>query len=211
MTDATRAIEEVAKVLVRENPRRIAQRTLNHLKEINFAEGAAVFRAPDPGGRLPIYVSAGIEQGGIDLAQRVVTERRAVLDAGARVLERDTGGRSFLVHPLLDGGVLVGLLYLDGQSVAFNTLIDLSGVERFATILVASLTTQETLEMAPYRSQLARTSLSEIRRAHLVAQLEEHEWNKSVVARKMGVTRATIYEWMEKLGIENERKPKGRR
>jgi len=186
------------------SPRRAARRALDLLRHINDAHSAALFRPLVD--RLRLFVSVGIDQDALDLAQHLWDTRRNGLESGVvgRAPSTRPCGGTHLLIPLLQEGSLVALVYLDSSHGREGEPWDQPSLDHLAPTLAHTiLLPGPDLAFLPQdlSAYLARISTRDMRRIHLLAQLEGNEWNVARTARKMGVARATIYEWMKKLDV----------
>jgi len=108
---------------------------------------------------------------------------------------------SSVLVPLSDAGVFVGVLFLRSDAPTLGR-IDLVPMGPLLDLL-AQVARQRDAAVAPdWASALRTTAPEDLEREQLRHQLDESEWNVARVARARGVTRPTIYHWMERLGIE---------
>jgi transcriptional regulator with GAF, ATPase, and Fis domain len=172
------------------SPRRAARQALELLQRLNGAHCAALFRPVVD--RLRLFASVAIDQEALDQAQLV------------RLTSSRPDGGTHLLIPLLHEGALAALIYLDSSRSRGGDPLDEPSLEHLGPSLTqAVLLPGPDLAFLPrdLSAYLARISTHDMRRIHLLAQLEGNEWNIARTARRMGVARATIYEWMKKFDI----------
>ncbi len=105
-------------------------------------------------------------------------------------------------------GDLLGLVLLEWTDPPKQA--DLVGLPALTGVLAALLGRMfGDQSEAPDGDEPLALSASSAQSVRLRALLEKHEWNVSLVARVMGVTRMTVYNRMRALGIERVRVRKG--
>ena len=175
----------------------------------NKAAGAAALGG---GSQLTLRASRGIDPSVVDAIEVLWRRARGQLRGGESV--RVAGGAEGLtVLPLFEGEELLALLYLDGLRDAPDQAGDLDRVTRFSRTLARSVATEragESPDEASVETYLERTPVADIQRQKLLLLLERNRWNISCVARLMGVTRRTIYLWLQRFNIPRERVAKTR-
>lgn len=221
-------IDQFADLVVgADDPRRLAERTLDVLISLTNGRSAAVFSRD--GERVTLFASRGIDQHVLDAVEATWGRHAETLLQGEPfyVAERDNDRRlpkppqhggpvSLVVSPVFMEHALVGLLYLDSMDPHFCTPHDLERLGKFARIVAKALT-----EIGPLRdraqhrvdawqSYLERTPVEDMEREKLLLLLNRNEWNIARVARLMGVTRRTIYLRLQRYNIPRERVPKTR-
>ena len=214
-------------VIGADDPRRLAERTLEVVMSLNNGRSGAVFSCSED--RITLFASRGIDQAVLDSVQTVWGRQKETLQKGEtfyvpdRATERrlppDTGEKpaaaSFAVVPVFDGEMLVALLYVDSQDPHFCASHDLERLTKFSRI-VAKAVSETTPERGRVRSAdawetyLERTPVEDMEREKLLLLLNRNEWNIARVARLMGVTRRTIYLRLQRYNIPRERVPKTR-
>ena len=214
-------------VIGADDPRRLAERTLEVVMSLNNGRSGAVFSCSED--RITLFASRGIDQAVLDSVQTVWGRQKETLQKGEtfyvpdRATERrlppDTGKKpaaaSFAVVPVFDGEMLVALLYVDSQDPHFCASHDLERLTKFSRI-VAKAVSETTPERGRVRSAdawetyLERTPVEDMEREKLLLLLNRNEWNIARVARLMGVTRRTIYLRLQRYNIPRERVPKTR-
>jgi GAF domain-containing protein len=220
-------IERFADLVVSaDDPRVLAERTLEVLMSLNRGRSGAVF-ARD-GDTVTLFASRGIDQEVLEAVRTVWSRYRDSLQEGQtfsignrdedrRLPRRDPGGPvSLIVMPVFNGGKLVALLYMDSFDPHFCGPTDIDRMTRFTRIVAKAVTGIE-----PHREEarttterwetyLERTPVEDLEREKLLLLLNRNEWNIARVARLMGVTRRTIYLRLQRYNIPRERVPKGR-
>ena len=210
MEHALPLANQLAALLVAGDPRGAADRTLDFLLSLNRARGAAVFAVD--GERLTLFTGRGFDVGAVNAVQEAWASRRSELAAG-RVL-RDANARAdYAVAPLVEGGSVVALLYLDVIAGADWSALDTSSLAAFGVAIAQAVIAAASAPPAPSAIQayLSQTSDEDIARERLLLLLAQNEWNISRVARLMGVTRRTIYLRLQRHKIARERVPKTER
>jgi len=213
-------------VVSADNPRTLAERTLEVLMSLNRGRSGAVF-AQD-GDMVTLFASRGIDQDVLDAVKTVWSRYRETLqnqqtfyianrDEDLQLPRREAGGpASLVVMPVFSGNKLVALLYLDSYDPHFCGPNDMERMARFTRILAKAVTGIEphreeaktTVER--WETYLERTPVEDLEREKLLLLLNRNEWNIARVARLMGVTRRTIYLRLQRYNIPRERVPKGR-
>lgn len=221
-------IDQFADLVVgADDPRRLAERTLEVVMSLNNGRSGAVFTCNDD--RVTLFASRGIDQAVLDAVQTVWNRYRDSLQKGEtfyvpdRTTERrlppevgDRTAASFALVPVFDGETLVALLYVDSLDPHFCATHDLERLAKFSRIITKAVT-----DTAPVRDRaraqadawetyLERTPVEDMEREKLLLLLNRNEWNIARVARLMGVTRRTIYLRLQRYNIPRERVPKTR-
>lgn len=190
---------ELVTAIAAVDPRALAGRLLSYVVKVLNARGGAVLAFQF--GR--VFLFADLLGGDLDrVAEAMATwkNRQAELASGVAV----QCGMAGSVSPLLseDGG-LVGAVFLEGVPVSR------CDIREIATWLVAAITAKE--PHAGAVEEIFRTvSVEGFERQKIVQLLEGHEWNVARVARIIGTTRRTVYQKMERYGIERLKVPRGR-
>lgn len=213
-------------VLSADDPRVLAERTLEVLMSLNRGRSGAVF-ARD-GDTVTLFASRGIDQSVLDAMKTVWTRYREALqnketfyianrDEDRQLPRPEPGGpASLVVMPVFSGSNLVALLYLDSFDPHFCAPADLERIARFMRIVAKAVTgiephREEARSTAErWEAYLERTPVEDLEREKLLLLLNRNEWNIARVARLMGVTRRTIYLRLQRYNIPRERVPKGR-
>jgi GAF domain-containing protein len=221
-------IDQFADLVVgADDPRRLAERTLEVVMSLTNGRSGAVF-AHDQG-RIVLFASRGIDQHVLDAANSVWSGQRETLQSGQtfyvpdvnseRRLPKTEGGGpvSFVVVPVTGDEGLSALLYVDSLDPHFCTAQDLERLAKFSRIIAKAVGDQAApaIERSPNRAEawesyLERTPVEDMEREKLLLLLNRNEWNIARVARLMGVTRRTIYLRLQRYNIPRERVPKTR-
>jgi transcriptional regulator with GAF, ATPase, and Fis domain len=221
-------IDQFADLVVgADDPRRLAERTLEVIMSLLNGRSGAVFSRE--GERLNLFASRGIDQHVLDSLEGVWARFRESLEKGETfyVPEPDTdtrlprtgergGAGSFAVVPVRNDEALIALVYVDSLDPHFCSAHDLERMGKFSRIVAKAVA-----ETGPMRQQaqsradawetyLERTPVEDMEREKLLLLLNRNEWNIARVARLMGVTRRTIYLRLQRYNIPRERVPKTR-
>jgi len=212
-----------------DDPRRLAERTLEVVMSLSNGRSGAVFTCRDSGDGVDLFASRGIDQAVLDAVPAVwdaladslrqgqtvyvgdrETERRISLPAGER-----SGPASFALVPVFEDETLVALLYVDSAEPHFCDTHDLERLGKFSRIIAKAVTESVAPAEAgrtseAWQAYLERTPVEDMEREKLLLLLNRNEWNIARVARLMGVTRRTIYLRLQRYGIPRERVPKTR-
>lgn len=121
---------------------------------------------------------------------------RRTLEAGLPVI-----AGSWMVIPV--GEPLLGVLYIGRARVLMTAAMASHLKTELGTVIRTALELRhhEPEVRLMYDALVARTPLRQITRDKMEALLRIYSWNKSRVAREMGITRATLYKWMDRFGI----------
>lgn len=185
----------------------LVERTLDAVCAFAGGRCAALFRVQRD--RIHLAGSRGLDQLALEAAQGAWSRERRTLDSGEMVVEA-APGRSVAVVPLVEADRLSGLLYVQTEQSRFSTPRDREALRQFAHIAIGVLVHEGApLDLIEVDPALERAVSEEAERQQLVALLEHHEWNVARVARAISRTRATVYNRMDRLGIERRRVPKG--
>jgi transcriptional regulator with GAF, ATPase, and Fis domain len=220
-------IDQFADLVVgADDPRRLAERTLEVVMSLTNGRSGAVF-AHDQG-RIALFASRGIDQHVLDAANAVWSGQQETLQSGQtfyvpdvntdrRVPKGDgTGPVSFAMVPVPGNEGLAAVLYVDSLDPHFCTAQDLERLTKFSRIIAKAVgETTPAAEHVPTRAEawesyLERTPVEDMEREKLLLLLNRNEWNIARVARLMGVTRRTIYLRLQRYNIPRERVPKTR-
>jgi transcriptional regulator with GAF, ATPase, and Fis domain len=221
-------IDQFADLVVgADDPRRLAERTLEVVMSLNNGRSGAVFSTDAD--RITLFASRGIDQHVLDAIHAVWGRHREPLLQGETfyVPERGVdrrlpkeevrgGPSSFAVVPVFNGEQLIALLYVDSMDPHFCAPHDLERLAKFTRILAKAVLdsgpiaeTQHSRAEA-WEAYLERTPVEDMEREKLLLLLNRNEWNIARVARLMGVTRRTIYLRLQRYNIPRERVPKTR-
>ncbi len=172
---------------------------LNFLVELNAATAGAVFRREGEG--FSLYASRGIRHDVFGAVDRTWAdpEHRRLLLAGKLVTSPDPlATKKFVIHPILaNKAELVALLYLESTVPDFVGRLDLRSFRKYGPMLHDAFG-----GAGRPVTYLETTSLEAIRKDKLLILLARNEWNLARVARILGVTRRTVYVWLEKYDID---------
>ena len=223
-------IDQFAELVVgADDPRRLAERTLEVMMSLSNGRAAAAFTTEDE--RVNLFASRGIDQHVLDAVHTVWDRFRESLAGGEtfyvpdrgsdRRLPKESEGQrspsSFVVVPVFDEDRMVALLYVDSLDPHFCAPHDLDRLSKFSRIVakaVADVTNpSRSSRPAPseaWETYLERTPVEDMEREKLLLLLNRNEWNIARVARLMGVTRRTIYLRLQRYNIPRERVRKTR-
>lgn len=179
-------------ILVSDEPRRSADRILSRLIQIHQARGGAILRQRQ--GQVEIWMSVGLSLTAVAELPVRWADHAEALASGRSVLEP-----SFGLFPATRDGEMVAALYLaqpEGLSAA--------QAEVFAAAIAHAVLASEAGEPRPE----PRVSPAEEGRLQLLTLLNQTDWNIAAVARRLGVTRRTVYMRLRSFGIERRRMPK---
>lgn len=183
----------------------IAEDVLELFMSLSLADRGALF-ARTRGGALSLEASRSLDQGALDLSRQEWSREAEGLMAGTPTY-RQARERSFLLLPCMDGGTVVGLLYVELSAGCRR--VPASHLTTFAGILGRALQVRTGM-LASLAYDEGFGAPPDAERENLVLMLERNEWNVSRVARLSGVTRMTIYNRMRRLKVPRERVSKSR-
>ena len=214
-------------VIGADDPRRLAERTLEVVTSLTNGRSAAVFTRS--GDKLSLFASRGIDQHVLDALQAVWATHRESLERGETfyVPDRENESRlpstddhmgpaSLALVPVKHEDELIALMYVDSVDPHFCSSHDLERMSKFSRIMAKAVTEggparQVALSRAEaWEAYLERTPMDDMEREKLLLLLNRNEWNIARVARLMGVTRRTIYLRLQRYNIPRERVPKTR-
>jgi GAF domain-containing protein len=209
-----------------DDPRRLAERTLEVVMSLLNGRAGAVFTVSDD--QVVLFASRGIDQAVLDLAPIVwglekeslrrgetlyVPERAVDRRLPAAAAERP-GPASFALVPVEQDEVLIALLYVDSNDPHFCDAHDLERLAKFSRIVAKSVTDTAAPRRGggadAWEAYLERTPVEDMEREKLLLLLNRNEWNIARVARMMGVTRRTVYLRLQRYKIPRERVSKSR-
>jgi transcriptional regulator with GAF, ATPase, and Fis domain len=221
----TDLIDQLADLVVgSDEPRRLAERTLDVLISLNNGRSGAVFSREDD--RMTLFASRGIDQHVLDAVETIWTRYRDSLSKGEtfyvpeRLADRRldkkfaaerSGPTSLAIVPVFEGESLVALLYVDSLDPHFLTVADLERLKKFTRIVAKAVGDSSTHDervqerAEAWENYLERTPVEDLEREKLLLLLNRNEWNIARVARLMGVTRRTIYLRLQRYNIPRER------
>src|SRR6185436_15831424 len=125
-------IDQFADLVVgADDPRRLAERTLEVVMSLNNGRSGAIFTQADD--KVALFASRGIDQAALDSVEAVWARQRESLKGGEtfycpdRSAERrlpnevneQSGPSSFALVPVFDNEVLVALMYVDSNDPHF--------------------------------------------------------------------------------------------
>jgi GAF domain-containing protein len=210
-------------VTAAEHPQRLAERTVEVVMALVNGRSAGVFGASDD--RLTLFASRSIDQHVLDAVEAIWRRARNDLRGGQPVYVPDCtsdpdladvtagGPASLAMFPVLEGGTLVALLYVDGAEPHFCDASDIERLAKFSAVLARAIQPSEAAplrEATAWEAYLERTPVEDIERQKLLLLLNRNEWNIARVARLMNVTRRTIYLRLQRYNIRRERVYKSR-
>jgi hypothetical protein len=210
-----------------DDPRRLAERTLEVVMSLINGRSGAVFTCPDD--TVTLFASRGIDQAVLDTVPAVWDAHRDTLRGGESVYIPDRladrslpppDGRrpspaSFVVVPVFEDESLLALLYVDSLEPHFCDAHDLGRLPKFSRIIAKAVNENGSSgdrsgSGEAWEAYLERTPVEDMEREKLLLLLNRNEWNIARVARLMGVTRRTIYLRLQRYNIPRERVPKSR-
>jgi hypothetical protein len=177
-----------------------------------FSARVVVAMAQEHDAMLPVAVR-GADRRVLDGIARTWSLRRSDLAEGRALYgvagEVDAGrdGGAFVLAPVMEGGRLSGLLYVQSDEPRFRDPKDLDALVQFSRMLASALLGPP-VTLSTLHDFLERTPSDEVSRQQLLLLLERHEWNIARVSRALGVTRTTIYKRLERYGVERVKIPK---
>jgi hypothetical protein len=220
-------IDQFADLVVgADDPRRLAERTLEVIMSLSNGRSGAVFTLD--GGEIALFASRGIDQHVLDLAKAVWERHRdshplgqtfsgpaRAPDARLPKAAVRSGPVSLAVVPVLAGPDVVALLYVDSLDPHFCSAHDLERLSKFGRIIAKAATDHgpsrgHATTGEAWETYLERTPVEDMEREKLLLLLNRNEWNIARVARLMNVTRRTIYLRLQRYNIPRERVPKTR-
>jgi transcriptional regulator with GAF, ATPase, and Fis domain len=210
-----------------DDPRRLAERTLEVVMSLTNGRSGAVFTCAQE--EVTLFASRGIDQAVLEIVAVVWPLQRDALRRGEtfyvpdrsveRRLPSATAGRpgpaSLALVPILEDERLLALLYVDSHEPHFCDGHDLERLSKFSRIIAKAVTDTTAPQGAArsgdaWETYLERTPVEDMEREKLLLLLNRNEWNIARVARLMGVTRRTIYLRLARYNIPRERIPKSR-
>jgi len=180
-------------LLVSDEPRRSADRILTRLVQIHQARGGAILRQRQ--GQVEIWMSVGLSLPAVSALPVRWADHERELAAGRSVIEPGFG-----LFPAMRGGEMVAALYL-AQPEGLSTL----DAAVFGTAIAHAVLASDTEEP---KAPMQAASPAEQGRLQMLTLLDGNDWNIAEVARRLGVTRRTVYMRLRSFGIERRRVPK---
>ncbi len=158
------------------------------------------------GGRaLSLLASSSLDQAALDLARTEWVQAPDTLAEGTPMY-RQGRERSFLLLPCVDGGLVLGLMYV--ELVANSRRVPAGHLATFSSIIGLALRGRAGLPPREPEPQpplvVGAVALPDVERENLLLLLERQEWNVSRVARLMGVTRMTVYNRLKRYNVPRE-------
>lgn len=157
-----------------------------------------------------VRLAAGtsISQDSVDHARRVWDAERAQLEAGRIHVESVAAGagRSYTVVVPVCAPRILGLLSVElAKAPQAEDLDVLKRLTHVAAIAFREAGSSRVLAFSRADEYLRGLTPNEIMRDKLLIELHANEWNIARVARRLGVTRRTIYLRLERFGIKRVR------
>lgn len=190
-----RDLDRIALLLFSEDPKRKAEKILAQLVAESGAKGGAVLAVQE--GRLIPFVTLGVD---LDQLTSIRSAWRSVRPALASGRTHAAEGR--ILAPIGEGADLPGVLTLESPRS-----FDEEDTQLMRALLAKALTTPAGIP-SPVTSYLVATPPEEMAREQLLLMLRQHEWNIALVARRLGVTRRTVYLRLKRYGIARKKVPK---
>lgn len=186
-----RDVDRLAALLVTDDPRQAADKTLAFLVSYLQARAGAVLAldGEDPS----LFIGRSLRLDTLSALRSLWVGHRSALLSGQVVTE----GSHALV-PIEHAGELVGLLYLDAPRP-----FEAESISVFRVALAEAV--RATAQRAPIDTYLGSTRSEDLQRQHLLVTLSQSDWNIARAARLMGVTRRTVYLRLERYGIPRKR------
>ncbi len=210
-----------------DDPRRLAERTLEVVISLTGGRSGAVFTCPEGG--ITLFASRGIDQSVLDTVPTAWQTYGDALRRGETVYVPDRmadrrlpptkagqpAPASFTVVPVMDEDTLLALLYVDSHEPHFCDGHDLERLTKFSRIVAKAVNEtasggERSSSVEAWEAYLERTPVEDMEREKLLLLLNRNEWNIARVARMMGVTRRTVYLRLQRYNIPRERVPKTR-
>jgi ActR/RegA family two-component response regulator len=187
------SLDSMVNLLVSDEPRRSADRILTRLVQIHQARGGAILRPRQ--GQVEIWMSVGLSLPAVSALPVRWADHAAELAAGRSVIESGFG-----LFPAMSGHEMVAALYL-AQPEGLSAL----DAAVFGTAIAHAVLASDTEEP---RAPVQAASPAEQGRLQMLTLLDGNDWNIAEVARRLGVTRRTVYMRLRSFGIERRRVPK---
>lgn len=187
------SLDSMLALLVADDPRRSADRILTRLVQMHLARGGAILRPLQD--QAEIWLSSGLALSAVSELPVRWADHRETLAKGLSVVEP-----GFALVPAMLGSDLVAVLYLaqpEGKLVAEADVFS-------AAIAQAVVSSDE----RPGARRMPEMDVAQEARLRLLSLLEQSEWNIAEVARRLRVTRRTVYLRLRSHRIERKRVPK---
>lgn len=181
---------DVGASLFGEVPVRAAEALLAYVVERLDARGGAVFRVNG----LSLTPFAWERS----IASHAAIEALWRRDGNRLRIEDETSEKDvYLLALRKDDGSLLGVLALDGPS-------SYPRIDQIRTLLAGALISQRT-RPSDFDEEIRKRTPDEIERCVMLSRLDAEDWNISRAARKLGITRRTLYQRLVKYGIPRAR------
>jgi DNA-binding IclR family transcriptional regulator len=182
-----------------DDPQRLSASVLDLVLLLSRGHCGAVFSLTE---RAPLLVAShALHHEALAAGLATWHTRQADLARGAVLYQP-----AALAIPVMADQQLLGYVHVDAPDPTFRFLD--SQLATFTEILLRALRAVSLGTGGPPGPILGLGWTVDAERARLLRLLEEQEWNLSRVARELGVQRQTIYNWLERLGIERKKVPK---
>jgi Bacterial regulatory protein, Fis family len=175
---------------------RSAQLSLRVAQKEAQAESGAVL-AIDAADRLVFFATTELVQCDTQQLDECWRDERAALAEGEPLV-----GGSWALIPV--GRPVTGLLYLGRARALLTVALARRLMDEIGPVLemAISMRDREPEIRLLYNALVERTPLRQLTRDKLQSLLRIYSWNKSRVAREMGITRATLYKWIARHGLQ---------
>jgi ActR/RegA family two-component response regulator len=180
-------------LLVADDPRRSADRILTRLIQIHLAKGGAILRPHND--QAEIWLSAGLSLGAVAELPIRWADHHEALAAGRAVIEP-----GYALVPAMLGTEMVAALYL-----AQPEGLALANARVFSAAIAQAVVA---VDVSPSPRLRPEASSAEETRLQMMSVLERTGWNIAEAARRLGVTRRTVYMRLRSFGIERKLVPK---
>jgi hypothetical protein len=197
----------LAGLLVPRDPRQFLSELLTTARTIADARGIAAFARAQ--GELKLALSIELDQSTLDAASLLWARHREALASGQTVPVVVGSG---VAHglPVRSGDHLVGLLVATTAGPltpeAAKSLADLATLAASALQApdpaVSPVPAQMPAPQSAIAAYLGRTPAEDVLRDQMLGLLTANEWNIARVARLLGITRRTVYQRLERWGLE---------
>ncbi len=186
-----RDVDRLAALLVTDDPRQAADKTLAYLVSYLRAKAGAVLtlEGEDPS----LFIGRSLRLETLSALRSLWVSHQSALLSGRLV----TDGTHALL-PIQHSGELVALLYLDAPRP-----FEPEAISVFQVALAEAVRANG--QSAPIETYLATTRSEDLQRQHLLVTLSQSDWNIARAARLMGVTRRTVYLRLQRYGIPRKR------
>ncbi|HKC13635.1 MAG TPA: helix-turn-helix domain-containing protein [Vicinamibacteria bacterium] len=184
-------IDRLAALLVTDDPRQAADKTLAYLVSYLRARAGAVLTLDSEEPSLFIGQSLRLET--LSALRALWVAHQPALLAGQLVSEG-----SHALIPIQHSRELVALLYLDAPRP-----FEPESIAVFQVALAEAV--RANFRRPPFEAYLGSTRSEDLQRQHLLVTLSQNDWNIARAARLMGVTRRTVYLRLQRYGIPRKR------